>query len=257
MTIDALHGEPTHAAGRDERSGHPIGELDANIFNCPACARPLGVGTRRCPGCATRLIGGVRATRAIGFIGVGLLAGLIVGGGTIAGVWALSRGETAAVIVAAPETVAAPGAAVSPLPVATIQPPAAGSTASAAARSALRQSSLLNQRLADDAAKLGSALAVAQPSTAEIAKALRALAATAAFGDRIAPDVAGWPAATDVSADLVELYAAVGRTARAGLAASLTNTGAYVDAGRAMLAITGDMAALDAAAASLAASAGP
>ena len=62
--------------GTPTASSLPIGELDANIFACPACSRPLGTGTRRCPGCATRLIAGVKASRAVVFVGVGGLCRL-------------------------------------------------------------------------------------------------------------------------------------------------------------------------------------
>ena len=36
-----------------------IGEIDQTVFDCPRCSRPLAVGTRRCPGCRTRLMAGV------------------------------------------------------------------------------------------------------------------------------------------------------------------------------------------------------
>jgi len=67
MTIDAVRRKSTRASRRaPQEELLPIGETDANIFNCPACARPLVVGTTRCPGCSTGLISGIRATRAAG-----------------------------------------------------------------------------------------------------------------------------------------------------------------------------------------------
>ena len=84
MTIDAVRRKSTRASRRPPQEELlPIGETDANIFNCPACARPLGVGTTRCPGCSTRLISGIRATRAAGFMAIGLMVGLVVGGGAV------------------------------------------------------------------------------------------------------------------------------------------------------------------------------
>ena len=73
MTLEALSHKTGRRRKQDDASGAlPIGEIDSNIFNCPACARPLGVGTSRCPGCATRLVAGVQAGRAIAFVAVGL-----------------------------------------------------------------------------------------------------------------------------------------------------------------------------------------
>src|SRR4029079_19837812 len=57
-----------------------IGEIDQTVFDCPRCSRPLAVGTRRCPGCRTRLMAGVPLSRASGFVAVGLAVGLAVGG---------------------------------------------------------------------------------------------------------------------------------------------------------------------------------
>src|SRR5688500_2238015 len=57
-----------------------IGEADANIFACPACQRPLGSGTPRCPSCGTRLIGGVKASRAAVLVGIGVFTGMIASG---------------------------------------------------------------------------------------------------------------------------------------------------------------------------------
>jgi hypothetical protein len=124
----------------------------------------------------------------------------------------------------------------------------------AAAVSALSQSALVDQRLAADGAALAASLSARSPSTAEIARSLRALASNAAFGDRIAPDIGTWSVGSPLSSGLVELYADVGRTAREGLSASLNNRAAYVAAGRAMLAVLADLPELDAAARVLAGS---
>jgi hypothetical protein len=260
MTIDTLRGGPARASGRDDAEAQPlaIGEADANIFDCPACSRPLAVGTPRCPGCRTRLVAGVRASKAVGFITGGLLAGLLIGGGTTAGVVLLGgTGSIAASVpaVTAPSAVPIASAPAAAPPIAST-PPSVTAAVPSAAVSALRQVVSLNERLVVDADRLAVALAATEPSSIEIARALRALAATAAFGDRISPHIAEWGAGAAVSERLVGFYGAVGGTARDGLSASLNNLVAYLGAGRSMLAILGDMPGLDADARALAATAG-
>ena len=252
MTVDALRGKSARSGRREGQESLPIGETDANIFDCPACARPLAVGTSRCAGCGTRLLAGVRATKAAGFIAAGLVVGLLVGGGAIAAAFTLASPATSTVVEPAP--VVAPGAAAT-APFASAPAPALDPTIPSSAISALRQSTLLNQRLVADASRLVAALGTVEPATVDIARALRALAATAAFGDRIAPDVAEWSEGTAVSAGLTDFYATIGGTAREGLAASLNNAPAYRAAGDAMLEVMAGLSDLDAAARGLAASA--
>lgn len=242
MTVDALRGKSARSAGRGEADALPIGEDDANIFDCPACRRPLATGSSRCPGCATRLVAGVKLSKAVGFIVAGGLAGAFIGGGVIGAAAVLAQPATVAVVETPP--VVAPSSA----PIASAPAPVVAPTVPATAVSALRQSALLNQRLVADTAHLAAVLALDEPSSVEIARALRTLAASAAFGDRIAPDVADWPEATAVSVALVDFYAAIGGTAREGLSYSLNSTAAYVAAGEAMLAVMAGLPDLDAAA---------
>jgi hypothetical protein len=252
MTIDAVRRKSTRASRREQREEMPIGENDANIFDCPTCARPLATGTRRCPGCSTRLLGGVRATRAAGFMAVGLLVGVVVGGGVVGLVAMLS---TPTAVVAGTDTLAA-GPTSAPLATsAPVSVPVADPAIPAAALTALRQTSLINQRLQSDATRLDAVMAASTPASVDIARALRSLSATAAFGDRIAPAVADWADGTAVSASLAAFYAAVGSTAREGLTSSLQNADAYRDAGRSMLVVLGGLAELDAASRALAATA--
>ncbi|MGH2477274.1 MAG: hypothetical protein ACRDIL_18595 [Candidatus Limnocylindrales bacterium] len=249
MTIEASGGKASRFGRRSAATvGLPIGEADANIFNCPACARPLAVRTSRCPGCATRLVAGVRATKAAGFVIVGLLAGLMVGGGSVAVVTAVTRPAT--ITVDAPPIVT-PSQAVLPTsrPVPPVDP-----GIPTAALTALRQSTVVNQRLLADADKLAAALA-ASPAGKDIAPILRSLAANAGFGDGLAPSIAAWDDGLAVSQGLVTFYAAIGGVAQNGLAASLSNTRAYVDAGKRMMAVIDGMTDLDAASRVLAASA--
>jgi hypothetical protein len=256
MTIDAVRRKSNRMSRREHEQPDelPIGETDANIFECPVCTRPLAVGTRRCPGCSTRLLAGIRATRALGFIAVGVLIGALVGGTGVGVAAALLAAPSAAVMVQTDSVVTPSGA---PVPSAAVPAaPVVDPTVPAAALTALRQSALINQRLTADAVRLKAALAADPPTSVDIARALRALSATAAFGDRIAPDVAAWAAAGEVSSGFEAFYDAVGSTARDGLASSLQNRAAYVRAGRAMLAVMGRLPALDAAARDLATTAG-
>lgn len=253
--LDAVRGRTPRAARRPARESLPIGETDANIFDCPVCARPLVAGTRRCPVCATRLLMGIKASLGFGLMAVGLTVGLVAGGATMAAYAVMTRPAAVAVIEPAP-VVAPSSAPAASAPIATGQVPAAPvPVVPAAAISGLRQSAIVNQRIVDDAVRLQLALDAAQPSTADISRSLRSLASTAAFGDRIAPGVAAWPDGDAVSAALVEFYASIGATARAGLAASIGNTAAYVDAGRRMVDVLAGLAVIDADSRALAATA--
>ncbi len=252
MTIDALHGPLERGRDSSPESG-AIGLPDTNIFLCPRCSRPLAVGVSRCAGCGTRLVAGVPLLKVSGFVALGLVAGLTVGGGIVAvamsGVQqvAIAQPPVAAIPSAVPVAPAAPVVTAAPPPVAPLVPPAA--------LSALRQSAVVNQRLLADADLLATALGATKPSSAEIAPLLRGLASTASFGDRLAPAVAKWDDGDAVSVALGAFYASIGRIADEGLSASLTNERAYVDAGRQMLALMDGLTDLDAASRGLAASA--
>lgn len=228
----------------------PIGEVDANIFSCPACSRPLGVGTSLCPNCGTHLIAGVRASRAVVFVGIGLFSGMI-----------LSAGLMAALSVAAPHPAdlavadAPPIVTPSQVAVASAAAPPVDPAVPSGAVSALRQSTLLNQRVLADAERLTAALAASSPSSAAIGPILRTLAATASFGTDLAPTVGTWDRADVVSRDLAGFYASIAETAEEGLSASFANNGAYVAAAERMLEIVSGLEALDTASRTLAASA--
>lgn len=229
----------------------PIGEIDANIFGCPACSRPLDSGTRRCPGCATRLIAGVKATRAVAFVALGALGGTLLGAGLVMAIAFTSARPADVVVVPAPAVVTP-----SQVPIPNAPAPVADSAIPSSALSALRQSTLLSQRVLDDAARLSAALSSAKPMSSEIAPILRSMAWTATFGQRLAPTVGDWDQGTVLSADLVTFYAAIGRTADEGLSSSLSSGQTYEAAGERMLKIVAGLDALDGAARGLAATAG-
>lgn len=250
MTIEATSekvGRLVRRTRTPRATAMPIGEADANIFNCPACARPLGKGVSRCPGCGTRLMAGVKLSRAMGFMVVGLASGVLVGGGVMAGVSALHRPADLAAVQ--PPAVVTP----SQVPVATAVPPVGDPAIPSAAISALGQSTVLNQRLVADAKRLTQALAANRPTGSEIAPILRSLAATAAFGQGVAPDVADWDDGAAVSAGLVGFYEQVGSIAAEGLMSSVKNPAAYVAAAERMLAAMAGLTDLDAASRALAA----
>lgn len=252
MTIDALHGPLERGRDSSPESG-AIGLPDTNIFLCPRCSRPLAVGVSRCAGCGTRLVAGVPLLKVSGFVALGLVAGLTVGGGIVA----VAMSGIQQVAIAQPPVAAIPSAVpVAPAaPVVTAAPPRVAPLVPPAALSALRQSAVVNQRLLADADLLATALGATKPSSAEIAPLLRGLASTASFGDRLAPAVAKWDDGDAVSVALGAFYASIGRIADEGLSAALTNERAYVDAGRQMLALMDGLTDLDAASRGLAASA--
>jgi hypothetical protein len=243
MTVDALPRESKNAA---------IGVADANIFLCPRCSRPLAVGVSKCAGCGTRLVAGVPLLKVSGFIGAGLIVGLLVGAGGV-GVATL-LGRPAAANVASPPVAVLPSAA--PAPASVAPGPSVAPVVPAvppAALTALRQSTAINQRLLADAELLSQAMAAGSPAATDIAPLLRSLAATAAFGDRAATAVGTWDEAGVVATDLSAFYASIDRVAREGLSASLNNARAYRDAGRKMLAVLAGITDLDAASRGLAA----
>lgn len=248
MTIEATRRRSTRAARREEREELAIGESDANIINCPACSRPLDTGSSRCPGCGTRLIAGVVATKALTFLGGGALAGLLIG--------SLVTGVSALAMVSFTPTAGGPTTP-DGRPIASQAVPGGAVAVPAAALTALRQSTVVNERLLDDAGRLDAALAHQNPSSVDIARILRSIASDAAFGDRVAPDIAHWTTAATLSDDLVAFYAAVGDTARDGLAASITNARAYERAGKSMSALLAKLPDLDAQARNLVAAGSP
>src|SRR5690348_11241855 len=112
MTIDALHGsvDRPHDAAAD---GPAIGTPDANIFLCPRCTRPLAVGVSKCAGCGTRLVAGVPLLKVTGFVGLGLVVGLAIGGAILGGV-TLIGGHSAAPAVSTPPIGAVPSSVAVP-----------------------------------------------------------------------------------------------------------------------------------------------
>jgi len=245
----------TSTKGSETRSTDPlaIGEVDAHVFNCPACARPLSDGTARCPGCGTHLIMGVRLKRAAVFLGLGAVIGILLGGVTTAAVITTSpRGESAALAPVASAAPASSSAAPSPTPSLFVPDPRAPQ----AAVSALSGTAVVNGRIAVDAQTLSSTLARSSASTSEMARALRSLAADATLGIDLAGRLANWPEASDAQAVLDDFYRSMAQEAKTGLRASLNDGAAYRRAGREMLSVLSRLGAVDSQSRTLAATIG-
>jgi hypothetical protein len=234
--------------GRPSRSQRPrqpeplaIGEVDSAVFNCPRCARPLAHGATFCPGCGTRLIVGVRARLALGFMAVGLVAGTLFGGGAM-----LIAGGRQATTAAGPGLVTPAAGAANPAgaSVAPVLPADVGIPSGAV--SSLRQATIINDRLSAHGGELKRLLAAGSTKGIDIARVLRATSADVLFGIDIAPSIAPWPEAADLSADLGTFYAAVRDTAQAGLKRSVSETAAYKTAAKRMVKLLATLPGLEA-----------
>jgi hypothetical protein len=230
-----------------------IGEIDQTVFACPACARPLALGARRCPGCGVRLILGVQAQRASIFVGVGVAIGLVVGGLFSATASALDSArrdaDAAAAAAALTASSAKPSAAATASPSA---PPTAStgtgstSTVPAITRSALTQAAAVDERLATSASALAAALAADSFDTFAVSQVLRATSADAVMGLQLTPHVAAWSGGTALAGELRSFYLAIQESAAEGLSASIRNEKAYRAAAEKMVALLGGLDELDA-----------
>jgi hypothetical protein len=237
----------------------PIGLPDLDVTSCPVCARPIAVGTGKCPGCGTRLLMGVPVRRAGAFVILGLVVGLIVGGGSAAivvgrgsGSGTRPGGGAVPSVPAVSSRSAAPST--SPTQPASAPPPSSAVPAHAAA--ALGQVLSVNDRLASRTAALRAGLAAKPFDAFTIATTLRALSADAVVGDGVTGLIAAWPSGADLSARLSAYYRRVGTTAATTLGSSLGDTAAYRAGALQMIRVLADLAPLDADAESVATEAG-
>ena len=217
------------------------GGTDNATFGCPSCGRTLDHGSYRCEGCGAWLLLDMPLKRAAMFVGGGLVAGIVVT------VLLLN-------LFAAPR----------PAPVTGLDGPnGAGTTAAAAAGeiptgavAALRGTTALNGRLADEATALRKALDAKKFKTGDVQKVLRRMAIDARAGVGMLSSLAAWPEAAGQQAALEAFYADLQRQIDAGLSASLRSTGAYKKAAKAVLSTLGTAPAIDSDARALAAQAG-
>ena len=224
--------------------------MEANVFTCPNCARPLANGANLCPGCGTRLIAGVRARLAIGFMAVGL-----------------DRRDDAGrrrdarrrwPLIAAADRDATPRR--SPVPSAGT---AAGRERRAAscrptsaipskAVSALRQAAIINGRLAGYAAELDRPSRDGRPGHRHRPDPAVDVRRRRVRHRRRADRSRRWPEAADLSADLEHVLRRRSATPRRPASSHRSRTrAAYKAAGKRMAKLLAALPALDARAAEI------
>ncbi len=229
-----------------------IGEIDQTVFACPACARPLALGARHCPGCGTRLIMGVQARRASLFVGLGLVGGIVVSGllgATASALDGARRDADAAAAAALEASNALPSIPPTAAPSASPSPSIATGTTStvpALSRSALGQAAALHDRLATSSSSLATALDQESFDTFAVSQMLRATSADAVVGLQLTPHIGAWTGGSALSADLRSFYLAIQATAAEGLSASIRNETAYRAAAENMTDLLAGLGAVDA-----------
>lgn len=229
-----------------------VGEIDAHVFSCPKCSRPLATGAPVCPGCGTRLIFGVRARLALSFLVVGVSIGTLLGGGIMYAARP-AAGPAAAIVDPSGGGNTPGGVVASPSPK-PLTPREVGIPSKAV--SALRQAAILDARLASQGAKLKTLMKNSNVKGIDIARILRTLNSDATFGIDLAPAIAPWTDAAKLSYDLGSFYRAVRDSSQASLRASVSNDKAYRAAGKRMVTLLAKLPALDATAAALVTEAG-
>lgn len=233
--------------------GPAIGDSDSRVFTCPGCSRPLPNGTWRCPGCGAKLVLGVQLHRAVGILGIGVVVGVIsagILGMTLTG--GLPFGGTAAAPGATGATGAQASAGASASNGVVVLPANVPQTAVGA----LKGTAVVNARIVADAAALNKVLAKKGDTTAQIARALRVLAADAAQGSDMTGRMAGWADASALKKQLNGFYLSMADTARDGLQGALTDKAGYKSAGKRMVAVVKGLGAVDTASRKLAATVG-
>jgi hypothetical protein len=233
-------------------AGPAIGAMETRVFDCPSCARPLTIGTSRCPGCGVRLIRGV-ALRRGGVIAAAAVGVILVGGLTLATM--AIGGPAPAAIVGGPSIVPSAASTVSgAVPTASL--PVAAPPAPVAAVSALSGTAVVNGRITVDAGTLATTLAAKNAKTIDIARALRSLAADAALGLDLTGRLGSWTDAAPTTTKLEDFYRTMAQTARLALRASLADAAGYRRAGADMLRVLKGLGEVDAASRALAATVG-
>jgi len=239
MALDALRGIGKRRGQPAEEPTLEIGdEGGGDVISCPSCSRPILAEAPRCPGCGTRFILGVAYRKAGIFVAVGAVAGLLVGGTTMA----LASPGASGIGGGGGTT---PGA--STVPVESL--PAIGVAA-------LRQAVAIDARLSGAVPGLKSLASAKKPDAVAIAEQLRSIAADAAVGADAATRLRTWGAAADAQAQLATLYDAIRTTARDGLNARISSAAAYKSAAQRMLTVLGGLPDADASARAFGAAAG-
>lgn len=252
MTVDVARRRTRKPKVASVSASLAIGEIDQTVFACPACARPLAIGARHCPGCGTRLILGVQAQRASLFVGLGLVGGIVVSGllgATASALDGARRDADAAAAAALEASNALPSIPATVAPSASPSPSidtGSTSTVPALSRSALGQAAALHERLATSSSSLATALDQEAFDTLAVSQILRATSADAVVGLQLTPHIAAWSGGATLSADLRSFYLAIQATAAEGLSASIRNDTAYRAAAEEMTEVLAGLAAVDA-----------
>lgn len=241
-----------------------IGEIDQTIFECPACSRPLALGTRRCPGCGTRLVRGVTLGNASLFVAVGLAVGVLAGS---AGGLVLGLSQVASPPSSAPgtgtngggnpiSTVVAPSASPA-APTATAPAPTSPTVSvPPVTASAFGQVLATNGRLAENRIALKAALRASAFDPTSVAQVLRSISADSIIGQQVAGHLSAWSGSSALGAQLETFYGDVHGAAADGLVASVRNQAAYRSAATAMVKLLDELPTIDAAVSAVAVSAG-
>ena len=227
-----------------------IGEIDQTVFDCPTCARPLAMGTRRCPGCGTHLIIGVPMSKASVIATGGLVLGLLLGWAT-----GVVFGLVSRPMVVTPAPVVAPsvapvgggGTLATPVPIPSTPVGPGGWTGGmpAIARSALTQAVTVNDHFAAAASSLSAALAAPTFDPSDVAQILRSISAESVYGEQLAAKVSSWSDSAALGQRLNGLYGAIHDTAGEGLLASVRNEGAYRQSAKTMVTLLAGLRSID------------
>ena len=241
MTVNTLRGKKRASTTPDPKPAAPpiaIGEMDAHVFNCTTCGRPLADGTWSCPSCGTKYVLGVTVKRASVLLGLGLVFGVVVGGVVTASAITMSAPakpvEAAVVATPAPVATAMPSAA----EVVPVGPPQA-------AVSALSGTAVVNGRISADAVSLAATLADPTATTSDIARGLRLLSADARQGTDLVARLAPWREADVARGHLDDFYRRMSDTATEALRGSLNDASGYRSSATEMLGVLSRLSAVD------------
>jgi hypothetical protein len=227
-----------------------IGEIDQTIFSCPACARPLAIGAKKCPGCGTRLVMGVQLRRASVFTAAGLFLGILIGAGGLFAAISIDRlgqpGGPTGNAAAAGATASQPARSTSPSASPAATPEATIVSVPALSRSALGQTIALNERLRRSGATLSAAIKAKRFDALAVSKVLRSMSSDAVVGIGLTTHIDDWPGGMAVAADLSVYYSTMKATAANGLSASIKNERAYKLAATRMVNLVTRLDAIDA-----------
>jgi hypothetical protein len=230
-----------------EANVEPLDAIERPLIDgedCAACAQPPLPRVARCPECGALWIMGVKLTRPVTRLGIGLALGGMAFGSLIA--------LLISVTLLGP-TLAAGAASAPPASTAPVASPASVPPIAVAA---LSGTAVVDRRMMADGASLAATLRRNRPRPGDIAVDLRAIAADAAQGIDFVSRAATWPEARSTTASLEDFYRSVADKARAALQLSLNDQRAYRKAGRAMVRTLKGLRAIDAQMRTLAATAG-